>query len=519
MKKKIYINDKIEEKIINYIPIRYILAILLAVIETSLVISIVVFLTIFIPYFFIAIIITELFVIVEISISDENPDFKIPWLIVVVFLPIIGFMVYFLFSKRKLKRKFIKKINKLNGIKYNNESELNLMNLKKIDLSAYNSANLLCKIAGTNLFNKNSIEYFSFGENYFERLLIDLKQAQKFIYMEYFIIEDGMFWSEIFNVLKEKAQRGLDVKILYDDIGCMTKLPGDYARQLKKYGIKCAIFSKLKGNADSEFNNRNHRKITIIDGIIGYTGGINIADEYINEIKKFGKWKDIGIRIKGDSVYELTKLFMIDFGINSKEKWDNYNLFFPKVEIKQNNEYVIPFGDGPKPIYKYYVGKVIIQNLIENAKKYVYITTPYLIIDNELCMTLENAALRGVKVKVIVPHIPDKKVIFQMTKGFYARLIQSGVEIYEYTPGFIHAKCYLADDKYCILGTINLDYRSLVHHFENGVWLYNCQVILNIKEDLEATLLESELIKIENVKTNIFKRIFNIFVKLFAPML
>jgi len=318
--------------------------------------------------------------------------------------------------------------------------------------------------------------------------------------------------------LKEKASQGLDVKVAFDDIGCMSTLPGNYAKQLKKFGIQATPFSRLKGQADNEFNNRNHRKIMVIDGIIGYTGGVNIADEYINEFPKYGHWKDVGVRLEGEAVWEFTRLFLIDFGINVKDDLKLPNNLYPKTNIQEHG-YMVPFGDGPKPLYSRRVGKTIIQSMLANATKYVYITTPYLIIDNELCVSIENAALRGVDVKIIVPHIPDKKIIFNMTRSFYKRFLDTNVKIYEYEPGFIHAKTYLSDDKYAIVGTINLDYRSLVHHFENGVWFYNCEMIKDLKLDIQDTLNKSIRIEPKMLKTNLLNRIFRALVRIFAPML
>lgn len=306
--------------------------------------------------------------------------------------------------------------------------------------------------------------------------------------------------------------------MVYDDIGCMMTLPGNYWKILRGYGIEAAPFSLLKGNADSEFNNRSHRKITVIDGRIGYTGGVNIADEYINQVERFGHWKDVAVRLEGDGVKELTKLFLIDYGINVRKAPEQKRVHYPTCTIQESG-YVIPFGDGPSPIYRRRVGKCVIQNMLNHANRYVYIMTPYLIIDNELCQTIENTALRGVTVKLIVPHIPDKKLVFEMTRGYYQRLMNAGVEIYEYKPGFVHAKCYLADDEYAMVGTINLDYRSLVHHFENGVWMYRCSCIQDIKADFFDTLDKSIHITDEMIRWTLPQRFLRAVMKVFAPML
>ena len=250
------------------------------------------------------------------------------------------------------------------------------------------------------------------------------------------------------------------------------------------------------------------------------TGGINLADEYIDEFEKHGHWKDTGIRLEGEAVWELTKLFLIDFGINVKKMPEiKAELFLTQSEIKEDG-YMIPFGDGPHPLYERRVGKSVIQNLLNNATRYVYMTTPYLILDNDLCLSIENAALRGVDVRIIVPHIPDKKLVFGTTQSFYHRLMAAGVQIYEYESGFIHAKSYLVDNEYAMIGTINLDYRSLVHHFENGVWMYNCGAINDLKNnDIEDTFEKSIEVTPDMLKTNLIQRIIRAIVRIFAPML
>ncbi|MGM9664422.1 MAG: phosphatidylserine/phosphatidylglycerophosphate/cardiolipin synthase family protein, partial [Eubacteriales bacterium] len=323
----------------------------------------------------------------------------------------------------------------------------------------------------------------------------------------------------ILEVLKRKAAEGVTVRVLYDDIGCMNTLPGDYAKTLRSYGIEATPFSRLRGNADSEFNNRSHRKITVIDGKIGYTGGINLADEYINEIKKHGHWKDTGLRLEGEAVWELTRLFLCDYGINVKVLPENKHELYPASSVPKEDGYLIPFGDGPRPLYERRVGKSVIENMLSSATRYMYMTTPYLIIDNELCQSIENAALRGVDVRIIVPHIPDKKLVFEMTKSFYCRLMKAGVRIYEYEPGFIHAKSYIADGEYAMIGTINLDYRSLVHHFENGVWMYRCASIQELKADIDDTLAKSIEITPDMLKTGLLMRFVRSVVRIFAPML
>ena len=521
MKRKIKVkigNNKFKETVINYIPGRYILAFGITILEVIAIIGIMIALCIYIPYFYFAVVITTCIVELKIIASSDNPDYKIPWMLIVLTIPVIGLTLYLIFGSRKLKKKYIKRLNDLNKLSYQKTDDELLNQLNQENPIASIQAKTLINLADTHLFVNTEQTYFASGQEYHQSLLKDLKNAKNFIYLEYFIIEEGLFWDSILAVLKEKSKEGLDIKVAFDDIGCMSTLPGNYANKLKKYGIQATPFSRMKGQADNEFNNRNHRKIAVIDGYIGYTGGINIADEYINKVKRFGHWKDTGIRLEGEAVWELTKLFIIDFGINLKKEFVIPNNLYPSLK-KESKGYIIPFGDGPKPIYERRVSKTIIQNILASATDYVYITTPYLIIDNELCTSIENASLRGVDVKILVPHIPDKKIIFNMTKSFYKRFLDAKVKIYEYEPGFIHAKTYLADDKYAIIGTINLDYRSLVHHFENGIWLYNCDSIKDLKSDITNTLSQCIEITPAMLKTNLFNRFFRALVRIFAPML
>ncbi|MBQ8392393.1 MAG: cardiolipin synthase [Clostridia bacterium] len=503
---------------INYIPVRYIIAMMITVFEILTVIGAVVALCYFVPYFYILAWATEIGCVIKIIASEDNPDYKIPWLLFVLILPIGGFMLYLMFYSRKLKKKYIRRLDELQEYKAIKEDTDVLCRLESEDPTAHGQARMLCNISDSHIFECVKTEYFTLGEHMYASMLKDLKKAEKFIFLEFFIVEEGKFWDSVLEILKEKAKNGVDVRVLYDDIGCMKTLPGNYAKILGKYGIKATPFSRLRGQLDNEFNNRSHRKIMVIDGYIGYTGGVNIADEYINEVKRFGHWKDVGIRLEGEAVWGLTELFLTDFGINYKSIIETENNLYP-VHRMEDNGYVVPFGDGPKPLYIRNVGKSVIENILASSTSYVYITTPYLIIDNELCTALENTALRGVDVRIVTPHIPDKKLVFSMTRSFYLRLIRAGVKIYEYTPGFIHAKTIVSDDKYAVVSTINLDYRSLVHHFENGVWLYKCDCIRDIYNDINATIDKSELIKIENLKTGLIARFVRSLIRIFAPLL
>lgn len=521
MKKILKINENgiIKEKEINYIPIRFIIAILLIIIETALVILLTVLCAIYIPYFYIALYLTEIFCVLAIINSNDNPDYKIPWLILVLIVPIVGFMVYFMFYNRKLSKKYIKKLENIEVKRLKKDDSKLLTKIAKSNKPVSLNVGLLCKLSKTHIYPNTDALYFKFGQEMYSSMLNDLKRAKKFIFLEYFIIESGLFWDSILNILKEKVASGIEVRVIYDDIGCMMTLPGDYYKTLESFGIKCVPFSKLRGQANNEFNNRSHRKIMVIDGVIGYTGGVNIADEYINKIEKHGIWKDGGVRLEGEAVKELTYLFLSDFEMNSHSLDLDFTPYLNTKTNIQNNGYVIPFGDGPEPIYNKRISKTMLMTMLNNATNYVYMTSPYLIIDNELRESIKNAALRGVDVRIILPHIPDKKLIFLMTRSYYKDLIASGVKIYEYTPGFIHAKTYISDDSVAIVGTMNLDYRSLVHHFENGVYFYNHNVLKSIKKDIENTIEESIYMNDKQIKNTILEKFLRAIIFSISPLL
>ena len=509
--------DKTVEKEYEYIPVRYTIAVLLAIAEIAAIIGIVVLMCLKVRWFYILCFVTAVGCIIKIVASDDNPDYKVPWVLFVLVLPIVGFMLYFMFYSRKLPRKAVRRIREMKRYEYTAHTSIEALEAE--NPLAASQAKMLTKVSGSHLFTHTKQTYFPLGEDMFHAMLEDLQKAERFIFMEYFIIEEGIFWNSVLDILKEKAANGVTVRVVYDDIGCMHTLPGNYVKTLQKWGIEAILFSRLKGSADGEFNNRSHRKITVIDGKVGYTGGVNIADEYINEKERFGHWKDTGIRLEGEAVWELTRLFLFDFGINAKTLPSDIEQLYPAHPQTEEEGYLIPFGDGPRPLYQRRVGKSVIQNMLASATRYVYMTTPYLIIDNDLCSSIEMAAMRGVDVRIVVPHIPDKKLVFEMTKSFYHRLMQAGVRIYEYTPGFIHAKSYVADDTYAMIGTINLDYRSLVHHFENGVWMYRCDAIRHLKADIDETLAKSTEITPTQLKTGLLNRFIRAVVRLFAPML
>lgn len=326
---------------------------------------------------------------------------------------------------------------------------------------------------------------------------------------------------EIEQELKEKVKEGVDVRVMYDDVGCIFNLPSHYADFLRKKGIKCIVFNRYIPIFSTVFNNRDHRKILVIDGDVAFTGGINFADEYINEKQRFGYWKDNGVRITGKAVYSMTQMFLQMWNAFALEKdkldYEKFCLEDVRPLAKEERGIVLPYSDHP--LDSEFVGESVYINLINSAQKYIYFFTPYLIIDNEVVTALILAAKRGVDVRIITPGIPDKKMIFLVTQSYYPQLVEGGVQIFQYRPGFVHAKCAVCDDKIATVGTINLDYRSLYLHFENGLFLYNNDTVMDIKKDILDTLEDCNRITPEMCKKNMFFLLLQGILRIFAPLL
>ena len=497
--------------------VRYIFAISLTALQLAVIITAVFLLISKIPYLRVAVYLTCLGCVVKIISSPDSPDYKVPWLLFVLIAPIIGTTCYLALYKRRLSKAYCKRLKNLQAEIYPTADEKLLATLKKQNSHALSHAKLLISLADTHLFTNTKVDYFPLGKDMAKSLIKDIKNAKKFIYMEYFILAKGELWQEILQILIGRAKNGVEVKILYDDFGSMKTLPWNYFKTLESLGLGATAFSRLCGAPDRYINNRNHRKITVIDGKIAYTGGINIADEYVDKKRRFGEWKDGGIRLFGSAVYELTKLFITDYGVSVKNK-PNFNQNLYPTFSQNETGFVVPFGDGPKPDYHRRVSKNLIINMLSVATKRVLITTPYLILDNEICSAIENTAIRGVDVKIILPGIPDKKLVHTLGQSFYPRLISAGVKIYKYDKGFIHAKNYIVDGKYALMGSINLDYRSLAHHFENGVWLYNLNCIKQAENDIIKLLNFCTKIDRDKATFSPIKGFFISLVKIFAPL-
>ena len=469
-------------------------------------------------------------VIISLINQDTNPEFKLTWLAVVVTIPLLGGVLYILFHSRKLTGKesaHLKSIcEKMKDVDEKNGSRLRSTELlcelsRDCESGAGGAVALMKDDFLSQIYSNGECEYYDSGESFFEALLEALESAEKYIFLEYFIVEDGVMWQSIYKVLKSKAERGVQVRMLYDDIGSMSTVRADFDKRLRKDGIECYRFSRVTPRFSASYNNRDHRKICVVDGRVAFTGGLNIADEYINARARFGHWKDGGIKTKGTAAIGFARLFLMlyDFTTGKHSDYAKYLLGVPEEKSILRDGFVIPFGSGPAPIYSERVGKNALMNIINSSKRYLYITTPYLIIDYDITEALRGAARRGVDVRIITPGIADKKIIKIMTKSSYPYLIGAGVRIFEYLPGFIHEKLVVSDDIFAVVSTINFDYRSLVHHFEDGLWICGSSVVGDIRESFMETQSVCGEILPSKVKMGLSERIIRNLIRIFAPLL
>ena len=500
---------------------KYGFSIIIMLLELFLVFAAFFYFNLLVPNWLSALVIVSLYIGTILAIVNRNmpPESKVTWLLFAV-VPVFGFLLYLMIGERRLSKKEIQQLEKMDSMKFREDNSYDLrVELKQENKSAFGIVkSLLSMDHNADVYDGTASQYFSLGEEMFEAMLDDLRSAKKFIFLEFYIIDPGLMWNRVLEILVDKVQQGVEVKLLYDDIGCMATLPGDYTKRLRKMGIDAHKFNKVIPRMTVAYNNRDHRKILVVDGQVGYTGGINLADEYINHIVRFGHWKDGGVRLEGRAVKALTRLFLMNWYINRGEITDFDRYHFDSQRVEGKGLY-IPYGSGPKPIYKEQVGKAVYQNIINQAIDYVYITTPYLIIDYDLTEDIKNAAMRGVDVRIVTPFIPDKKLIQIVTRGAYPDLLEAGVKIYEYTPGFIHSKNVISDDELAVVGTINFDYRSLVHHYENAVLMYQTETIADIKQDFEDLFDVSKEISLETLQNSWYQRLLKEIMQLFAPLL
>ncbi|MCQ2792707.1 MAG: cardiolipin synthase [Bacilli bacterium] len=465
-------------------------------------------------------------IVVYIVNSHAKPPYKITWLVVVAIFPFLGAFLYLLFGNKKITYRQKRRVKPIFDLLSSNHVDRAIsQKLGQENPDAIRIAEYIANASGADLYKNSRVTYYPSGEAVFPVMLEELKKAKSFIFIEYFIISPGTFWDSILKILVEKVKSGVDVRLIYDDVGSAGYVPLGYAKKLNALGIKTIVFHKFKPLLDVKINNRDHRKIMVIDGKVGFSGGINLADEYINKYSRFGYWKDNAIRIEGEAVYGLTTLFLTQWLILNNVDLSQINFsnndylkYFPSNIGVNDVGYVQPYGD--LPYNEESVGERVYLNLIARANKYIYITTPYLIIDDEIINALTNAAKQGIDVRIITPHIPDKKITFRITRSHYRNLLKNGVKIYEYKPGFIHMKMFVVDDIFATVGTINLDYRSLYLHLENATFMYRTNCILDMKNDFLDSVRQSIEFTYESYKKYAAPRRFLwAFLRLFAPLL
>ena len=454
--------------------------------------------------------------------SKSDPAYKIAWVIPILLFPIFGGLFYLMFGRNKLskrkKRDMIAVDEKMNQSLVQNEmiiEQLEAQNQRAANLSRYIEKYSFCPV-----YQNTHTEYLPLGEIMYERLIEELKKAEKFIFLEYFIIDEGVMWDSILNILEEKVKQGVDVRVLYDDVGSLFKLPYGYEKKLQAKGIKCSIFNRLIPILSIHMNNRDHRKIAVIDGKTAFTGGINLADEYINAYDRFGHWKDSAILIQGESVWSFTVMFLSlwSYETETNEDYSQFHLTMDKAEPQPTDGFVQPFCDSP--LDEEPMGESVYLNLIAQAERYIYINTPYLILNNVMLSALSSAAKRSVDVRIVTPHRGDRWFVHSMTRSNYKMLVESGVKIYEYSPGFIHAKSILVDDVHAVVGTINMDYRSLYLHFECGVYMYNTQSVKQLKDDFIDTLAKCQVITLADcLAVKWYRKLGRTILRIFAPLM
>lgn len=443
--------------------------------------------------------------IIYILYTHEKPEYKIPWIILFAFLPLFAFVMYLVYGKSKMNKRLKKErqdtLNAASSL-FPDGSKC-MEKLKKQDVMAHRRAEYIANVTSYPLCKNEGIEYFNIGEAYFERLIEDIKKAEKYILIEYFIIARGKLWERIYEVLKQKAASGVEVSIIADEWGSITRYPKHFFSECLKYGIEIYRYNPIRYGLSNYMNFRDHRKIVVVDGRVAYTGGVNIADEYINEHQRFGHWKDNGVRITGDVVKSFTISFLCNLEVASKTKID-YEWYINEIDnnypkLKNSDKgFVQYFPDGPDN--RKNPGESAYVQILNTAKEYVYIYTPYFVVSDEVLNAILNAARSGVDVRIITPHKPDKWYVHIITRSYYQVLLEAGVKVYEYKPGFLHAKTMLADDTTCMIGTANLDFRSLNLNYECSVLTYDTGVELDVKVDIMETMKKSSEITLEDVK-------------------
>ncbi len=510
------------KKLLGYAFHRTVLVAVLLLVQVALLVLMILRFSDYFIYFYLFCVGLSVLAVLHVVNSRGDPGYKIAWIIPILLVPVFGGLVYVLCGGNRLSARFRRKMESMDRrFRQVLSSDCKAERLAPFGQDAVNQSRYLEEYARCPLYTNTYTRYFPLGDDLFRPFLEELRRAKRYIFLEYFIIEPGKFWDSVLKILEEKVRSGVDVRVIYDDVGSLFTLPKGYDKVLEEKGIRCQVFNRFVPVLSVRLNNRDHRKLCVVDGHTAVTGGFNLADEYINEVVKYGHWKDSGILLKGEGAWSMTVMFLTMWEYISGEAVD-YAAFRPRAlppEAELGRErWVQPYTDSPldgEP-----VGETVYLNLISKAKDYVFITTPYLIISDSINKALTSAAKSGVDVRILVPHIPDKKTIFEATRAHYEPLLEAGVRIFEYTPGFLHAKNFAVDDRYAVVGSINLDYRSMFLHFEDAVWLCGDPTVLDVKADFLRTQAESQEITQAQAKAHHFLRLLlRSVLRVLAPLL
>lgn len=452
--------------------------------------------------------------------SDTPSEFKMPWMILILAFPIAGVCIFLMYGHKRSTKKIRKRMEDLHNeyIDYVCQDQNILNELEEKDLGIANQFGYLSKIEKFPVFQDTKIKYFSDAKDAYEKLIRDAENAKRYIFLEYHAIEYGKSFKKLLNVLEKKAKNGVEIRILYDDVGSIGFLNSSFAKKMEACGIQCKAFNKVSPAFRLFMNNRDHRKIAVIDGEIGHTGGYNLADEYFHETSPYGFWYDSGVRIEGNAVRSLVGMFLEMWNGDRKNLEEDFFIYFNVLsQDMRYTSYIQPYADNPLDESR--VGENVYLNMIKNAKKTLYVTTPYLIPGDVMIRELTMAKERGVDVRILTPGIPDKKVIYRVTRSYYNCLLKKGIRIYEYTPGFLHAKQMVADNEIAAVGTINMDYRSLRHHFENGILMYQTDAVNDVTNSMQALFAESKEVDANrHTERFVVLRMFDCVLRLLAPL-
>lgn len=473
----------------------------------------------YLPYYVGGVTVMTAAMLVYILNTRDDPTQKLSWCVLVAVFPLFGVLMYF-FVKLDMGHRIYRSIDKRaveESRKCVPDQTALLAQIRQREPELYGMACYLDRYSGLGIGSGEGARYYPVGEQMLESMLTELEKAEKFIFLEYFIISEGIMWEKILEVLKRKAQQGVEVRVMYDGTCSVFNLPYDYPKRLERMGIRCKVFSPLRPFISTHHNNRDHRKILVIDGVTAFTGGINLSDEYINHTHPYGHWKDTAVMVRGQAARSFTLLFLQMW--NALEKEPDFTSYLPEAAVHDGTGgCVIPFADTPTDQER--VGQTVYMNMINQARDYVYIMTPYLILDGEMVTALCQCAKRGVDIRILQPQIPDHKYAYVLARRHYPELMEAGVKLYAYTPGFVHAKVFLADGISAVVGSINLDYRSLYLHYECGAYVYKAPVIEQISQDFAKTFAESHLMTKEDLrKESLLSRIAGVILKVVAPLM